>query len=228
MAICALFLSACTSQQEQAANPVKPANFPEAFYLQAVKDVQNSIYRIDGKSSQILVRAYPGGAMASLGHEHIIASQDVQGYLLINKATRHCRADLFVPVNKLNVDDPQLRAAAGLDTNLSVNAIADTRENMLNSIDAANFPFALLHSSDCYGSLSGKESKFVLTIHGMQQARQLASSIQTNQEEQLIVSGGFSILQTEFGIEPFSLFNGLIKVDNKLDLTYKLIFTEID
>jgi polyisoprenoid-binding protein YceI len=165
--------------------------------------------------------------MSFLTYKHLIASQDVQGYILINKTTGQCRADLFVPLEKLSVDDPQLRIKAGLNTRSSLSTIANTKKNMLKTIDAANFPFAQVHSSDCSNALSGKESKVVLTIHGMQQERQLAITMQQNQDEQLIIDGEFSILQTEFDIEPFSIFNGLIEFENKLDLTYKLIFTPI-
>lgn len=190
--------------------------------------MHNRVYRADSKLSQILVRAYRGGVMALLGHEHIIASQDVQGYILLNKTAGLCQADLFVPLAKLNVDDPQLRAEAALKTTPSLSSIDNTKKNMLKSIDAINFPFAQLHSSDCSAALSGKETKVVLTIHGVQQERQLAIALQQAQDNQLIVSGKFSILQTEFGIEPFSVFNGLIKVEDKLDLTYQLVFTEIN
>ena len=165
--------------------------------------------------------------MSFLTHEHIVASQDVQGYILINKTTGQCRADLFVSLGKLNVDDPQLRAEAELNTTSSLRSIANTKENMLKSIDAADFPFAQLHSSDCSEALSGKDTKVELTIHGVQQDRQLAIRMQPPQDEQLIIRRELSILQTEFGIEPFSIFSGLIEVEDKLDLTYKLVFTEI-
>lgn len=227
IAICALFLSACASRQEQPEVPVQPADFPEELYLQAAGDMQNSVYRTDGKLSQILVRAYSGGIMSFITHEHLIASQDVHGYILINKTTGQCRTDLFVPLGKLNVDDPQLRAEAELSTTSSLSTIANTKENMLKSIDAAYFPFVQLHSSDCSKALSGKDTEVELTIHGVQQERQLAITMQRPQDEQLLISGEFSILQTEFGIEPFSIFNGLIEVEDKLDLTYKLVFTEI-
>lgn|GEM_PF-413022 len=228
IALSALFLSACAAQQASTESPAQPADFPQAFYLQAAADTHNSVYRADRKLSQILVRAYRGGIMALLGHEHVIASQDVQGYILLNKNTGLCQTDLFVPLAKLNVDDPQLREQAALSTGLSLSSIDNTKKNMFKTIDAENYPFAQLHSSDCAAALSGKETKVRLTIHGVQQERLLAIDLQQAQEDQLTVNGKFSILQTEFGIEPFSVFNGLIKVEDKLDFTYRLVFTKIN
>jgi hypothetical protein len=229
IAICALFLSACAVQQNyQEKGPAQPADFPEAFYLQAAADLHNKVYRADRKLSQILIRTYSGGPLALLGHEHIIASQDVQGYILLNKTTGLCQVDLFAPLDQLNVDDPQLRAEAALKTTPSPSDVEGTKNNMLKSIDATDSPFAELHSSDCSVALSGKETRVALTIHGVQQDRLLKIDVQQAQEKRLIVSGKFSILQTDFGIEPFSISNGLIKVKNKLDLTYQVVFTQIN
>lgn len=229
IAICALFLSACAVQQNYPGKgPAQPADFPEAFYLQAAADMHNSVYRADRKLSQILIRTYSGGALALLGHQHIIASQDVQGYILLNKATGLCQVDLFVPLGQLNVDDPQLRAEAALNTTPSPSDVEGTKNNMLKSIDATNSPFAELHSSDCSAALSGKKTRVALTLHDVQQDRLLAIGLQQTQDNGLIVSGKFSILQTDFGIEPFSISNGLITVKNKLDLTYQVFFTQIN
>lgn len=228
LALSALLLSACAVQQDMPESAAQPADFPEAFYLQAAADTRNSVYRVDRELSQILVRAYSGGVLALLGHDHIIASQDVQGYMLLSKGTGLCLADLFVPLAKLNVDDPQLRTQAALETTPSPSDVDNTKKNMLKSIDAINSPFAQLHSSGCFAGFSGKESNVVLTIHGVNQDRQLAIKLQPDTDNQLIVSGKFSILQTEFGIEPFSVFNGLLKVEDKLDLSYQLVFKKIN
>lgn len=160
--------------------------------------------------------------MERLGHDHIIASQNAQGYVALNKKNGQCRADIFVPLSMLIVDDPQLRAVAELDTTPSSTDIAGTRNNMLLSLEAANHPFAQISSQDCSGGLSGSKTSVVLTIHGANQKRNLQINLQSIDDNQLVISGEFSINQTDFGIEPFSIMNGLIKVEDKVDLTYRL------
>jgi hypothetical protein len=210
------------TQQELSEGPVQPANFPEQFYLKASAEPEKSIYRINSDLSQIILRVYRGGMMARLGHDHIMVSQSVQGYIAINKNDGQCHTDIFVPLSKLVVDDPQLRAAAELDTTPSPADIAGTRNNMLVSIDAADFPFAQLSSDDCSGGLSGNKTPVILTLHGVKQQRNLHVNLQQIDDNQLLISGKFSIKQTYFGIEPFSIMNGLIKVEDKVDLTYQL------
>jgi hypothetical protein len=39
----------------------------------------------------------------------------------------------------------------------------------------------------------------------------------------MLISGRFEILQSDFGIEPFSVFNGLLKVEDRLEITYQIV-----
>jgi hypothetical protein len=40
--------------------------------------------------------------------------------------------------------------------------------------------------------------------------------------DSLELSGSFRILQSDFGIEPFSVFNGLLKVKDRLEISINL------
>ena len=217
-----LFLSGCSSRQELSEGPAQPSDFSEQFYLESASNPQQFIYKIDSDLSRLVLRVYRGGAMARLGHDHVISSQDVQGYIALDKESGQCRADFFIPLSTLIVDDPQLRAVAELDTTPSSSDIADTKHNMLISLEAANFPFVQLGSKDCSGVLSGVETTVMLSLHDVNQQRNLQINLQSIDDNQLVISGGFSIKQTDFGIEPFAIMGGLIKVEDKVDLTYQL------
>ena len=127
----------------------------------------------------------------------------------------------------LIVDDPQLRAAEELDTTPSTRDIADTKSNMLTSIDAVNFPFVQLSSENCSGGLPGDITPVVLTLHGVSQQRDLQIDLKSIDDDQLVIDGKFSIYQTDFGIEPFSVMGGLIKVEDNVDFTYQLTVQRI-
>ena len=51
---------------------------------------------------------------------------------------------------------------------------------------------------------------------------QLAIRLKRFDDNQLVVSGDFAILQSDFGIEPFSVMNGLLKVKDRLQLSFEL------
>lgn len=215
-------LSSCAAQQgdldDSLPNSDQPANFPTRVYLQSSEEYD--LFQVDTDMSQILVRVYRGGLMAKLGHDHIIASQNLQGYIRINKQTSECRADFFISLGNLDVDNETFRIAAKLDTTPSASDIVGTKNNMLKSLEQAKFPFAQLHSSDCSPALSGNTTKVALTLHGVTSELPLEIKFKESGKDQLLVEGRFSILQTDFGIEPFSIMNGLIKVEDRLDLHY--------
>ncbi|MDB9724360.1 YceI family protein [bacterium] len=217
-------LSSCAAQQgdldDSLPNSDQPADFPTRVYLQSSEEYD--LFQVDTDMSQILVRAYRGGLMAKLGHDHIIASQNLQGYIRINKQTSECRADFFVSLGNLDVDNETFRISAKLDTTPSASDIIGTKNNMLKSLEQAKFPFAQLHSSDCSPALSGNITKVALTLHGVTSELPLEIKFKESGKDQLLVKGRFSILQTDFGIEPFSIMNGLIKVEDRLDLHYSI------
>src|SRR5258708_23733284 len=81
------------------------------------------------------------GPPARLGHDHVVASHEVTGYV----APGEGRADLYVALARLVVDEPELRKEAGFDTQPSESDIEGTRSNMLNHVlEAERFPFALI------------------------------------------------------------------------------------
>lgn len=223
-----IFLSSCAAQQDYLGSKLdnrlnssdQPTDFPASVYLQSGEEY--ILYKVDTDMSQILVRAYRGGVMANLGHDHIIASQNLEGYIRINKKTGECRADFYVSLGNLDVDNEMFRMAAKLDTTPSATDIIGTKHNMLKSLEQPKFPFAQLHSSECSPALSGNIVKVALTLHGVTSELPLEIELEGSGEDRLLVKGKFSILQTDFGIEPFSIMNGLIKVEDRLDLQYSI------
>jgi hypothetical protein len=220
-----ILLSACAIQNGNLTTAEQRYDFPRTDYLQA--DPQYTVYEVDNNLSQILVRAYRDGLMAKLGHDHIIASQDIRGYVRIHNKTENCRADFYTPLSSLDVDNERFRATENLDSTPSEKDIIGTKNNMLKSLEQPVFPLVKLHSSDCSSALAGAMTSVALTIHGVTQPLQLAIKIAQEEEGKLLISGAFSILQTDFSIEPFSIMNGLIKVKDRLDLRYSITATKL-
>lgn len=221
-----LLLGGCISPGDISPQQKAPSDYPESVYAEYAKAGNGSVYKVDSAASQVLISVRRGGIMASLGHDHIVASHDLQGYIFLDSDSSpnpSCRADFYAPIAKLEVDNAELRRAANLSTTPSAKDIAGTTSNMFKSIEAADFPFARLHSSDCLKALSGEHSEAVLTIHGVDQKRHLAIDIEKVGENKIILSGEFSVLQSDFGIQPFSIMNGLIKVEDRLELSYKIV-----
>ncbi|MDG1818408.1 MAG: hypothetical protein P8H31_01100, partial [Porticoccaceae bacterium] len=68
----------------------------------------------------------------------------------------------------------------------------------------------------------------LLTIHGAIQTQKIAINIEEVNEEKIILRGEFSILQSDFGIQPFSIMNGLIKVEDKLEMNFRIVALKLN
>ena len=99
---------------------------------------------------------------------------------------------------------------------------------MLNSLEAESFPFVQLGSKDCSGVFLGDVTTILLSLHGVNQQRNLQIHLQSLDEYQLVVFGEFTIKQTDFGIHPFSIMGGLIRVEDTVDLTYQITAKRIN
>lgn len=203
-----------------AVEPRVPEAFPEAFYLAALERGE-SVFRIEPQRSQVLVYAYRGGSLARLGHDHVIASRDVQGYVLLSDAAAATgRADLYVRLAALEVDGAAERAAAGFATQPSESDIAATRRNMLEKVlEAQRYPFALLRIRAPSGGSPMLEVE--LSLHGVTRRLSVPVAIEVRGEE-LVASGAFSLLQTDFGITPYSVLGGALQVQDRLDLRFRI------
>src|SRR6185437_14877399 len=61
--------------------------------------------------SVLIVLVYRAGALAALGHNHVVACRCVNGTVYLPRDPLHAGFDLHIAVNQFTVDDPALRAA---------------------------------------------------------------------------------------------------------------------
>src|SRR5882672_8391664 len=96
-AVLAAALAAGCAQLQRVEAPVAPPpEFPEGYYQQALK-AGKPVYRIDPAESLIVIEVRRGGSLARLGHDHVVASHEVTGYI----APGEGRADLYVALARL-------------------------------------------------------------------------------------------------------------------------------
>lgn len=214
-----LALAACTVGAPPPPAATAPAAEPDiraAWYRKAARQGQH-IYTIDPARSLITVTVRRGGALARLGHDHVIASRTVEGYV----APSAGRADFHFRLDQMTVDEPALRTEAGLDTQPSQDAIIGTRTNMLNRVlEAERFPLVLLNARRA--SAQAREVQLTVTLHGV--TRSVAVPLrQELSAGSMTVSGELSLLQTDFGITPMSVMGGAMVVQDRMELRFRLV-----
>jgi polyisoprenoid-binding protein YceI len=200
----ALLLAGCTPlvRETVPALGVEPAEFPKAHYLLAVAQGQ-PVYRIDAAQSLVAIVVRRAGSLARLGHDHVVASHEAVGFV----APQQGRADLYVELDRLTVDEAALRAEAGFETQPSASDIEGTRANMLEKVlESSRFPFAVIAVTGVDASQRRTTLAVTLTLHGHTRTVQTPAEVDVDADaEQLRVSGRFSFAQTDFGITPYAL-----------------------
>ena len=204
-ALVSLLLAAC-AQQPPAPQPVDgaPQDFPFEYYKQA-----RPVFEVDPARSLVVITVRRGGSLARLGHDHVVASHDVAGFV----APADGRADLYFALERLVVDEAPLRAEAGLETTPSADDIEGTRRNMLASVEADKYPFAVVQIRN-----SGAAT---VTLHGVTREVKIPIHVERSAGE-ISATGRFEILQSDFGIVPLSVLGGRIQVLDRLELRFSI------
>ena len=195
-----------------------PADFPEGYYREALAQGK-PVFRVDPAESLVVIEVRRSGSLARLGHDHVVASREVVGYVAPDEG----RADLYVALARMQVDEPALRAEAGFDTQPSESDIEGTRANMLEKVlEAEKFPFALIRVSGAKAKEKKTTLNFAITLHGHLRTLEVPAEIDADAEK-MSVAGRLSFDQTDFGITPYSLLGGAIAVQNRIDLRFRII-----
>jgi hypothetical protein len=219
-----LALAAChpAPRSPAPATPVAPAP--------AESPPAGPAYRIDAGRSEIRILVYRAGALARLGHNHVIVSRALAGEVRLAKAadtgeTGGAGFDVSFPVATLIVDEPALRAEEGSEfaTQPTPADVEGTRKNMLGPgvLDAANSPTVRVYGLT--SAASGSPSAHArLVVRGHVTPVEVPLTV-VAQDGRLTVSGGFGIAQTALGLTPFSVALGALTVRDGLEIRFRIV-----
>ncbi len=190
---------------------------PAAMQAQAHVPEPATALRVDSSRSLVTLRVYRGGPLARLGHDHIIASHDVSGFVDMKAGY----AELTVPLDRLTVDEPALRAAAGWEPEVTPEAIAGTRRNMLVKVlQADRFPLAQIRITQ--RDLADSTLEVAITLHGVTHTGLVQARIVAPSEQAVTVAGRMTLNQSDFRITPFSVMGGALQVQDTVEVQFSI------
>jgi polyisoprenoid-binding protein YceI len=184
-------------------------------------------YALQTGSSSLYVQVFKDTTTAASGmsHDHVMRASGWTGTATWDPAKpENCKIDISVPVDKLVVDPPKLRAAVGYDSTLSDGQRGDVRKNMLskdqlNSSKYSEISFSATSCKVVSGSkvdVSGK-----LTIKGTSKPITIRMTLDADAQS-YSAKGGFKIKGSDYGLEPFSAMMGALKNQDELRFTVRL------
>lgn len=199
--------------------PTQPATPPAADTRGA------TVYEVSPQSSQVSIYVFRGGKFSRLGHNHVLTSQHLTGRVWVHPDFARSGFELSFPVAQLVVDDAEARQTAGSDfpPDIPQSDKDGTRKNMLKPevLDGEHYPEVKLRSARVGGTLEAPQVTASITIKDASHDVEVPVKIAI-EGAQLTASGEFDILQTQFGMKPFSVALGALEVQDRLHLKFKV------
>jgi len=185
-------------------------------------------YRIDPAESELRVLVYRAGAMASLGHNHVISTHALQGWATFEGDAAGAAFALTAAVADFAVDDPARRAEEGSDftEDVTEEAKSGTRHNMLGSavLDAADFPVLTIRSIAvaAAGAAGSYRATVALDVAGHASTLMVPFSLEAS-AHRLVARGELTVSQSAIGLTPYSILLGALKVQDDLRVKFKFV-----
>ena len=176
-------------------------------------------------SSRLEVRVYRDGAMAQLGHNHLITSDALSGAIQLREPGRDSRFALELPLASLVVDDAAARSAAGPEFAKAVPQAdrAATQRNMLGTalLDAERQPVLSMSAESIEGGPQEYLAQIRVGLRGEGWIVGVPLSVQAN-GERLSVHASFKLRHAELGLTPFTVALGALRVRDDIDVDCRL------
>ncbi len=198
------------------------AELPESVYRNAV-DRGMAVYRLDENGSWADIVAFKEGKLARFGHDHVVSTNAVNGLVMIGDVYSTSRADLVVQLASLEVDLEGRRAKYGLDNNVSDSAKKGTRKNLFDKVlETTSWPGVSIHVTLADTSTESTMLDVQLQLHGVEQRIELPVSLQFT-DSTLHAEGTFELVQSDYGITPYSALAGLLRVRDRVNIHFSLV-----
>ena len=196
-------------------------------------------YDVVPEASLLVILVYRAGALASAGHNHVIASHELTGTLYVPPDLTRASFELYLPVTTLTVDEAPLRAQQpGTDfpPDVSEGAKEGTRRNMLGAalLDAEHNPEIVLRGAASTspaapsGAASGAgDARAVVaqvesTVRGQQHTFNVPLCYRLG-DGVLTATGEFPLRQSELGLTPFSAMLGALQVQDEMRIRFRIV-----
>lgn len=217
-----LLLAACAQPPPQVPTDTTAPPLPERVYQQAARK-GDAVFRVDPQQSRIFLRTGRDGPMKAAGHDHVIASVDVEGLVLLSDDQAKSRADLRLPLQQLVVDDPVYRERFGLEPELPVSAVEGTTRNLQDKVlESSLFPWATVSVRVLSMQETQVDLDVSVTVHGTAFGYRVPAVLEVDSGK-LGVSGSMNVSHADFGLAPFSAAGGLLRVAEDIEVVFDLV-----
>lgn len=175
--------------------------------------MNESSWSLDPSNGELSILTAPAGPAAKMGHHLTIVLRSWQADAQWSNG-RPAAATLTVALDSLEV----VRGEGGV-TPLSGPEKSVARSNALKSLDAKKFPKVLFEADQIEQTGGGYRLTGTLEIHGKSRPQTVDLKLE-DRGDQWALSVEAPVTQSAFGIKPFSLMMGTLKVADEVTVAF--------
>jgi hypothetical protein len=195
---------------------------------------------IDPAQSELRLLVFRAGALAHLGHDHVIEGHGLSGWIDPKASGARALVDLVIPVDAFEIDPDAARAEEGPEfaEQITADAKAGTRHNMLGEalLDAARFAQIEVRgiAADAAEATTAQKpppasndtrtrsATLAVAVAG-HESRQTVTMNIVLAPDRLTASADFSLRQTALGLTPFSVMMGALQVKDEMHVHVRIV-----
>ena len=170
-------------------------------------------WTLDGSSGELLILTGVAGPAAKTGHRLTIAMRSWQATVDWH-GKDPAGVELSVAVDSLEV----IKGEGGL-TPLGGPEKGIARSNALKSLDVKKFPQIRFTATAIDKTTDGYRLNGTVEIHGKSRPQSVDLTVQDRGKD-WAMSAQISITQTDFGVKPYSLLMGAVKVADPVTISF--------
>lgn len=221
LVVLALALAGCQPVKETAAPAAAEAGLNASWLA------ESTVLPIASEQSSFYVLVYRAGALARLGHNHVISAPSIEGNVYRHPDLGQSQFELTLSVAELVIDDPDLRAreGEGFESVPSEEDIAGTRRNMLGSalLNGERFPEIRVTGSDMKIEPDGTATLAATIAIKDNVINRVVPVTFTESGDRLTAAGELTLSHAELGLTPFSVMLGALQVGEEMTLKFRLV-----
>lgn len=183
-------------------------------------------YRVVTEESELRILVFSAGALGALGHNHVISSRAISGTVRVGETPEASAIELSLPVERLAVDEPKARSAAGaaFEGQVDDEDRQGTRANMLGSalLDAERYPEVRIVSKSISGEFPNITVHARIDVKGSPHDVDLPVSVAFH-GDRLIALGRKRISHSELGLSPITAGFGTVRVAEDMIFRYRVV-----
>jgi len=205
-----LAISACTTP------PTPPAPPAPQTGSEPTLQANQGAHQILAGESLITITVRRSGPLARMGHDHVVANRQLEGFVDVAQG----RTEFRFRLDQLTVDEAALRKDAGLETQPSADSIDGTRHNMFAKVlQAEAYPWVVVRAALEPGLRDLLRAQ--ITLHGVTHEYQVPLQLKEDGAS-VLAKGAFTVKQSDFGIKPFAVFGGALSVKDELEIKFAI------